>query len=139
MAYLETVISQIVGTLQENGVTAYAEYELQTSPVPADPMFVTAAVTRFEADVPPVAVYGDGKAFPAVLTLRFRIHGKPNDDPDKLTIIWEVSVLPELMDAGYCIRSAKLGEVQYSRQLDRILREATVTVDALLTRKPLPE
>ena len=132
MAYLETVMNGIIDTLRANGHTAYSEYELQTAPVPKEAVFITAGIAQLSAE-PPLHVDG-GSAFPTALSLRFRIHGRPSGDPDRLAILWETAILPELMDAGYAVRETKLGEVQYSKTLDRTVREARVTIAALLTR-----
>ena len=132
MAYLETLTSQIVTALQNNGLTVFTEYELQTAPVPSAPKFVTIAAEQMQtgAQLP----YPNGTAMPVTLRLRFRLHGLPDSDPDELAILWELCILPELVQNGYPMTDTALGELRYVRQLDRIVREGTVQMPALLTR-----
>lgn len=132
MAYLETLTSQIVTALQNDGLTAYTEYELQTAPVPSAPKFVTVAAEQMQTGTR--LSYPNGSAMPVTLRLRFRLHGLPDSDPDELAILWELYILPELIQAGYPLTDTALGELRYVRQLDRIVREGTAQIPALLTR-----
>lgn len=132
MAYLETVAGQIVTALQGDGLTAFTEFELQTAPVPAVPAFVTVSAAEMQTGQP--LPCPDGTAVPVTLRLRFRMHGLPGSDPDSLAILWELYILPELIGAGYALKSTELGELKYVKTLDRTVREGSAVVSALLLR-----
>ena len=132
MAYLEAFISELIGTLRQAGYTACTEYELQTLPMPQDAQFVTAAVSKLSGDAPLASQ--NGTAVPMLLHLRFRIHGKVGSNPDLLTACWEQTLLPALLEAGYALTDIQLGETDYDKQLNRIVKEASASVTALLTQ-----
>ena len=132
MAYLETLTGQIVSALGDAGITAFTEFESEGAPLPRAEKFVTLAVSAMQTE-PPLA-YPSGTASPAELALRFRLHGMPRSSPDDLAILWEHYVLPVMLRGGYPITHAKLGETRYDKTLDRLVREGTVSLRALLLR-----
>ena len=132
MAYLETFAGEIADALTDAGITAFTEFARECAPLPRAPKFVTLAVSAMQTE-PPLA-YPGGTASPAELTLRFRLHGMPQSDPDDLAILWELYVLPVMLRGGYPITHAKLGETRYDKTLDRLVREGTVILRALLLR-----
>ena len=132
MAYLETITSGITADLQDAGLTAYTEYELQTAAVPNAAQFVTVGIAALKGDMP--LSVPNGTAVPTDVRLRVRMHGRAGCDPDQLTMLWELYVLPVLMQSGFALGDMKLSEIRYDKTLDRLLREAEISVPALLTR-----
>jgi hypothetical protein len=136
MAYLETFLHGVTNRLSAAGVKALPEYALKLRPVPADTLFVTAAVGELRHE-PPMPFAG-GTAVPVSLTLRLRFHCRPEDGAEKLSIFWELTVLPLLLGMGLATASAVLGPPVYDRTLDRLVREAQVQIAAAVTQRPLP-
>lgn len=136
MAYLETFLTSVTDRLSSAGLTALPEYKLRLRPVPADAMFVTAGISGLR-HTPPMP-FADGAAVPGELTLRLRFHCRTGDDPERLSICWELTVLPILLSMGLAMTSASLGDAFYDKTLDRCVREAQVQIAAAVTRTPLP-
>ena len=132
MAYLESVSGQVITALRAEGLTVFTEYELQTAPIPQDDLFLTVAVAGMQTDAP--LDYPQGIAAPAEVQLRIRLHGRVGNDPDDLAICWELRVLPVLLDSGLALHKTSLGEAHWERRLDRMVREGTAALPALLTR-----
>lgn len=135
--YLESLTTQIVDTLKADGLCAFAEFPRNLEHIPEKAPFVTAAVSALHLE-PPISLRG-GHIVPALCTLRFRIHGKPDANSDRLAAIWQSSILPMLLDLGFSIRDAALGPCRFDKTLDRNVREAVVRVSALIRRLPPEE
>ena len=135
MAYLEIFLSAVTGRLSDAGLDAVPEYESGMKPVPEDSFFVTAAVTDVRHE-PPLPFDG-GTALPVTLTLRLRFHCRTGGDAERLSVCWELTVLPALLRMGLAVSAAEFGGTVYDRTLDRLVREGTVRIAGAVTLTPL--
>ena len=131
MAYLDTMLGQFCTVLRANGIEPVTEYERRLSPPPASAEFVTLGLPEIHCGSP--MQYGTGKAIPADITLRLRFHCKTGKSADALLIRWELGLVPALLASGLSVTGCTLGPVTFDRELNRFLRECSVTVSAVIT------
>lgn len=131
MALLDTFLHELTDRLSASGIRVLNEFEQPLFPLPADDLFVTAAVTGLRAE-PPLSVHG-GRAVPVQLTLRLRFHGRTEKDAGALPAVRETVLLPLLLDTGLAVTSADCGETAYVRAVDRFVCEAEFSLAGVFT------
>lgn len=127
MAYLETVTEEITRALAAAGAEVYDEFRYPKAKLPVSECFVTVGIERFELSEP-----FSEKYFPAILTLRIRLHTRTDSFPARTSILFELTVLPVLRLMGLSILRASLGELRYDMSLALYVREGKIEVSALL-------
>ena len=132
MAYLDTMLSQFCTVLRANGIDPVTEYGRRLEPLPDAAEFVTVGLPEVHCGTP--LKYGSGNAVPAELHLRVRFHCKTNRDAGNLQVRWALGLVPALLDSGLAVTGFTLGAVTFDRAADRFVREAAVTVSALITQ-----
>ena len=133
MAYLETLTAQITGILNDAGIEAYAEFAQGLEAPPNGAVFATVSIAAMHCGTP--ITLPDGSLTPAAVTVRVRLHCAVQENTDRLAICLQNVLLPALLDRGYAVSSLTLGEIAYSKTLDRMLREVHIEIPAAVLRR----
>lgn len=126
----EAVSSRLIAALKNDGIPAFPEYPQIKKPMPPVPFFVTAACTDIDCGMPVNSSFGN--AHLAALTFRIRFHCRTDCDPAEYQNKAENCILHALHDANYDLRSFRRGDLQYNRQLDRLICEMKICIGGTL-------